>query len=293
MPIASPPWIIDGTTLDAQVIRQALGSLLGAGGGIVTAGDFLVVQNATPNMAVLIAGGRVWIPGTDLAPVANGSNPPWYPQGPYYTESDASFGLAISASDPSNPRIDRVILQVQDAEYVGTLKQCAPAIVIGAPTAGATLANLSGAGAVPPSSLLLANVLVPAGASSIVTADIANVAPYVKPRDSGWMPLTFPAGFAASTPVPQARRIGDEVRLRGIVRNTSAGTLGAGATFATVPVGMFPAQASSAMILAVAAGASVQPGTVDTSGNVKTSPAITMTGTADVVVLDGFTYPLS
>jgi hypothetical protein len=166
----TPPYAMDGTTEDAEQFRRALGTLIGSAGGIVASGDCAVSQQSTPNMSVQIAAGQVWVPGTSTAS-----------QGPYYSRNGASVTVVIAASNPSNPRIDTVIAQVQDAAYAGTLKQIAPAVITGTPTVGATLSNLSGAGAVPASSLVLAYVLVPAGATSIVTANILNVAPLARP----------------------------------------------------------------------------------------------------------------
>jgi hypothetical protein len=92
--------------------------------------------------------------------------------------------LVISTANATNPRIDTVVATVADSAYTEpsdlTGDQWAPVVLTGTPTAGATLANLLGAASVPLSSLLLGYVLVPANATSIVTADIANIAnPFV------------------------------------------------------------------------------------------------------------------
>lgn len=166
------PFTIDGTTVDGEVIRRALGTLIGPTGGIVNPGDLQVTQNGTPNMSVNIATGELWVPGS--------STPS---QGPYYSRNGATVNEPISAANPSEPRVDTVIAQLQDAAYAGSLKQLQPAVITGTPTAGvvtppttAAQAATDGAGAVPASSYVLAYVLVPASATSIVNADIANVA---------------------------------------------------------------------------------------------------------------------
>lgn len=165
------PFAMDSTTMDAEKLRRAVGTLIGSAGGIVTPGDCLVAQQASPNMSVQIAPGQVWIPGTSTAS-----------QGPYYSRNGAATTVVISASSPSNPRVDTIIAQAIDTTYAGTLSQVQPAVVIGTPTAGvstppttAAAAAADGAGTVPASSLVLAYVLVPTSATSIVTADIANV----------------------------------------------------------------------------------------------------------------------
>lgn len=179
MAFETPPIAMDGTTADAEAFRRAIGSLIGSAGGIVTPGDCLVAQQASPNMSVQIAPGQVWVPGTSTAS-----------QGPYYSRNGAATTVVISASSPSNPRIDTIIAQVQDAVYAGAVKQIAAAVVTGTPTAGATLVNLNGAGAVPASSLILAYVLVPTSAVSIVTANIANVVPLIVPSRALATPTT-------------------------------------------------------------------------------------------------------
>ncbi len=163
------PWIIDGTTIDAETIRRALGTLIGPAGGIVTPGDLAVTAQATPNMSVAIGPGQIWVPGS--------STPT---QGPYYGHNGAAVTQPITASNPSLPRVDTITVQVQDQVYAGSLKQLAPGYVLGTPTSGANIstqaAAASYAGALPASSYVLAYVLVPAAATSITTGDILNVA---------------------------------------------------------------------------------------------------------------------
>src|SRR6202035_1959182 len=138
MTLTSPPYVLQGSSHGAQLFREAISSVLAPAGGIVQPSDFALTQNGTPNMSVNIGAGRCWIPGTSLATVNPGGGA-YYPQGSYFAESDAAVNLAISASDPSNPRIDTVICQVHDAAYAGATNSAALAIVTGTPTIGATL----------------------------------------------------------------------------------------------------------------------------------------------------------
>ncbi|MEK6252802.1 MAG: hypothetical protein AABM43_12910, partial [Actinomycetota bacterium] len=99
---------------------------------------------------------------------------------------DATENVTIAAADPSNPRVDRVVVRVRDAFLGDVTNEIDIFVVAGTPTGGATLTNCTGAGAVPGSSLLIANVLVDAAASSIVTAKIdttgaSNNNPLVRP----------------------------------------------------------------------------------------------------------------
>lgn len=165
MAFDNPPFVMDATTVDGEVIRRALGSMISPAGGLITAGDLQVTQNGTPNMTVNIGLGQIWVPGSSTTS-----------QGLYYSRNAASISQAINAANATNPRIDTVYAQVQDAAYAGSNKQFGPGYQPGTATAGANLSNLTGKGAVPASSYVLAYVLVPANATSIVTADILNVA---------------------------------------------------------------------------------------------------------------------
>lgn len=161
----SPPWCMDSTNLDAEVIRRAVGTLLNPAGGVVSSGDLALTQNGTPNMSVNVGTGQIWVPGTTTAT-----------QGPYYSQNKAAVNLAITASNPSNPRVDTIIAQVQDAAYAGASRQFGPTVLTGTPTAGASLTNLDGLATVPASSLVIGYVLVPANATSITNADILYTA---------------------------------------------------------------------------------------------------------------------
>lgn len=80
----------------------------------------------------------------------------------------------VATADGANPRIDQVILEVLDQIHVGSSNLAQIRIVAGTPTGGATLDNRTGVAALPASSLLLADVVVGAGAGSIVTANIRD-----------------------------------------------------------------------------------------------------------------------
>lgn len=189
MPFDSPPFAMDSTTQDAALFRRAIGTLIAPAGGIVSPGDLAVTQQATPNMSVQIGTGQIWIPGTSLAT-----------QGPYYARNSAPVTQPISTASASLPRVDTILAQIVDQAYAGSGYTCAPGYVMGTPAAGATLANLTGVGAVPASSLTLAYVLVPAGATSIVTADIANVVAAMKVVNAGTPARAYRTAAIASLP---------------------------------------------------------------------------------------------
>ncbi len=88
----------------------------------------------------------------------------------------ANWTATFIAPDGLNPRIDRVCGLVRDSildtsgQFDGKFQ-----VVPGTPTATASLTNLLGVAAVPVNTILLANVLVANGASSIVDAQIDTV----------------------------------------------------------------------------------------------------------------------
>jgi hypothetical protein len=212
MTFLTPPYAMDGTTQSAQNFRQAIGSLMTPGGGIVDAGDLQLQQNGTANMSVNVMAGRAWVPGTTMATVANPSGGMWYPQGPYFTENDAAVNVPIAAASPSNPRIDTIIVQVIDEAFAESAQTVAAACVTGTATGGATLTNLSGAGTVPASSLVIGYVLVPANATSIVAANLKTVVSKVGLLADRWNVRLNSSGNIAAND-------GD------VIYNTSAGSL--------------------------------------------------------------------
>jgi hypothetical protein len=159
---------VDELTNDAQILRQAIGSLIGAAGGTVGPTGLAVTQKGTPDLHVLIQGGTpeeggCWIPGFIAT------------TGPYYFQNTASFELAIPAANATNPRIERIIARVYDnaVDSLGKHEAVFEALK-GTAESGATLGNLKGEAALPKNCLTLAHVLVPANATSIVTADILD-----------------------------------------------------------------------------------------------------------------------
>jgi hypothetical protein len=173
MALVNPPFCLQAATAkhSAQLFRQAISSLINPAGGLLSETALTVEQNATPNMSVEITGGKpseggAWVPGTS----ATGT------QGLYYCWNSANFNQPIEASGAANPRVDTVVLQIFDEQYAGAKNECEFEVLKGKEETGVTLSNRKGAAAVPASCLILAYVLVPAKATTIVTADIENVA---------------------------------------------------------------------------------------------------------------------
>lgn len=178
MAIESPPWALQAGSYTAEQTRRAVFAWAARtaanspgiiAGGLLSASDCQLSAPAS-GLTVNASPGEMLIGGTE-----GGT------QGGTYARISSTTNLSISAASSSNPRIDLVCATVNDAQYTAppggvTVGQWAPIVVTGTPTSGATLSNLSGAPALPGSSLLLGYVLVPKSATNIVTADIANVA---------------------------------------------------------------------------------------------------------------------
>lgn len=105
-------------------------------------------------------------------------------QGGYHGFLSSQNSTTLATANASNPRIDLICATCGDAQYTlpsgGTSGALTIQGVTGTPTAGATLSNLSGAPALPASSLLLGYVLVPAAATGLSNANIANKAASVQ-----------------------------------------------------------------------------------------------------------------
>lgn len=135
-------------------------------GGVWDAGDFKITQRAAgANMTVDAAAGYSLVPANDPGNL-----------GLYHLQNDASVNVTgFVGSNASLPRIDSVYVQVNDTTHGGDATDVPTfGIVTGTATAGATLDNRTGAGALPNGALLLADILIPAASSTIVTANIRD-----------------------------------------------------------------------------------------------------------------------
>jgi hypothetical protein len=156
-------WAIDEVPADGQIMRQAMGSLVGKAGGIEATGALKLTQKGTPNMSVQIAAGGVWVPGSVTTT-----------QGPYYVYNSATFEQPIVAAGASNPRVDTIVMRILDEEYEGASKEPKFESLKGTEEPGVTLPNKNGKATVPKSCYVLGYVLVPPVATTIVTADIES-----------------------------------------------------------------------------------------------------------------------
>jgi hypothetical protein len=170
----SPVAIQSGTSYSAELFRRgtfgfqlarSAASVVGsvAGGVVNLAIGDLIMSPPGSGMSVNIAVGEAIVPGSSTTT-----------QSGYYLRVSGSTNLSVAASNPSNPRVDLVCASINDAAYTGSSNNGVLAVVTGTPTSGATLSNLTGAPALPTSSLLIGYILVPANASNIIAGDLGD-----------------------------------------------------------------------------------------------------------------------
>ena len=110
--------------------------------------EFAVTESAVPAMSVDVDTGKAWIRG-------------------HYVESDASATKTLSASDPTNDRIDRIVLRVDFGANTITIE-----VLEGTPAASPVAPTLTQSSST--WEIALAQVLVNSAAASIVNADITD-----------------------------------------------------------------------------------------------------------------------
>lgn len=187
----TPLWV-DGPGVDAEnPLRQFdIGTrVFNAGttaanqvpGGVFPGGGAMAV-NAGSGMNVVVSAGYCCVPA--VASI----------QGGYIFGLMNSGTLTVAAADPSSPRIDLVVARVFD---LGTSSStCDVELVTGVP------AGSPSAPAAPAASIVLAQILVPAAAASITSANITDERDYVV-APGGVLPIAN-AASAPAVPATQA-----------------------------------------------------------------------------------------
>lgn len=156
MALRTPPsWLQNGSH-PAENDRLSMQALW-ATTGIIGSSSLAVTANSPVGMSVRVASGWAAIVGTTQANM-----------GVYTVYNDATQVLTVTASDPTNPRIDRVVVTVQDAFYSGAFNDVIFQVIAGTP-AGSPVAP-----ATPANSISLATIAVAAAASQINTGDITD-----------------------------------------------------------------------------------------------------------------------
>ena len=125
--------------------------------GIIGSSSLAVTANSPAGMSVLAATGWAAIVGTTQANM-----------GTYVAYNDASTVLTITTADPTNPRIDRIVVTVNDAFYVGATNNVAFQVLAGTPAGSPT------APATPANSISLATIAVGAAVTQINSGNITD-----------------------------------------------------------------------------------------------------------------------
>lgn len=154
MAIINPPaWLQQGS-YPARTDRLVLNSIV-LREGVVS--GYEVSQTATPSMSVQIAAGKAFISGTSTAL-----------QGVYNVVNDSAFTVNLNASNATFSRYDLIVLTVRDADVAGTQNQALFQVITGTPSSSPQVPSI------PASSLVLARVLVSAGATNITNLFVVD-----------------------------------------------------------------------------------------------------------------------
>lgn len=138
--------------------------------GVFAAGDYTVAQRAAgANMSVDVAAGDAWVQGD------TGTR-----NGLYLQTNDGVVNVPVTAANGSNPRIDQVVLQINDSNVIGGSNTPELKVIAGTPTAGATLDNRLGAASLGNDRVRLADVLVPTSSTTVTTANIRDRRPWCR-----------------------------------------------------------------------------------------------------------------
>jgi hypothetical protein len=161
MALRTPPsWLQNGSH-PAENDRLTTTGILWKSQGISDYGSMRVSQSDTPAMTVSVAAGHALIGGTQT------SN-----QGFYIAYNDAATTVAIATASPTLPRIDRIVVTVQDSFYGGTANnQVIFQALTGTPNASPV------APATPANSISLALIAVAANQTTVVNGNITDTRP--------------------------------------------------------------------------------------------------------------------
>lgn len=156
MTLRTPPsWLQNGShpAENDRLTTQALYATT----GIIGASSLAVTPNSPAGMSVIVATGWAAIVGTTQSNM-----------GTYVAYNDAPNTLTVTTANPTNPRIDIVVVTVQDAYYTGAFNDVIFQVIAGTPAGSPT------APATPANSIKLANIAVGAGVTSITASNITD-----------------------------------------------------------------------------------------------------------------------
>lgn len=189
------------TSYAAATDRLALASLLtktapntGRSGVIPSTGaDLAVTAQGTPNMTVAVAAGQCALPSA---------------AGNYIGNNSASLNVTITTANGTNPRIDLIVFQVLDTE-AGDGSTTGQIVAV-----AGTAASSPSAPATPARSIVLAQVRVDAGVTSIVSGKITDTRAFTV-SSGGILPAASSSAYLSS---PYEGAYADDATLNGLVR---------------------------------------------------------------------------
>jgi hypothetical protein len=126
--------------------------------GIINAASLEVTPNSPVGMSVLVADGWAAVVGTTQPDM-----------GTYVAYNDASVVLTITTANPTNPRIDLICATINDSYYSGVTDNVVFQVIAGTPAGSPVAPSL------PANSIGLAEVTVPAAATTITSGNIADL----------------------------------------------------------------------------------------------------------------------
>jgi hypothetical protein len=126
--------------------------------GIINAASLEVTANSPAGMSVLVADGWVAVVGTTQPDM-----------GTYVAYNDATVTLTITAANPTNARIDLICLTINDSYYSGVTDNVVFQVLAGTPAGSPVAPSL------PANSIGLAQINVPAAATSITSGNISDL----------------------------------------------------------------------------------------------------------------------
>ena len=166
----TPPVFLQAGGESAQTSRLAIGAGIFAS-GVLNAADLLVTAPGG-TMAVSVAAGQGWVVGSRAS------------QGAYHVVNDAPKTVTIAASDPTNPRYDRIVANINDAAYSGALNSFVITVVQGAASSSPVEP------AIPADSFELARISVGAAVTTIASGNILDRRQRALQRGAVYAPIT-------------------------------------------------------------------------------------------------------
>lgn len=169
----NPPGFLQnaGATHTAQQLRLYTAAMVGNIDYTTVPGSsrpfirgMFISQNSPVNMSVNVGVGAAFVKGTEAATT----------QGIYTCWNDASKNIVIAAADATLNRIDLVVVRVRDSAYSGATNSWALEVVQGTPAGSPSIP------ATPVNSMVLAQISVTAGSTTIDTTKITQGTAVVK-----------------------------------------------------------------------------------------------------------------